>query len=132
MSLIFKAMRDFDAWFSNFRSNIADYKYYIDFEKVYNNANALKVELNILNSLIGSKNIESDFEEIIAKYPDTLKCIPILLAKRESEIFATDKDGDFVYNFDRMNYSIGQYKVFMRKTGLFDLIQNPEHNQRDC
>lgn len=124
MSLIFKAMRDFDAWFSNFRSNIADYKYYIDFEKVYNNANALKVELNILNSLIGSKNIESDFEEIIAKYPDTLKCIPILLAKRESEIFATDKDGDFVYNFDRMNYSIGQYKVFMRKTGLFDLIQN--------
>ena len=117
-------MRDFDAWFSNFRSNIADYKYYIDFEKVYNNANALKVELNILNSLIGSKNIESDFEEIIAKYPDTLKCIPILLAKRESEIFATDKDGDFVYNFDRMNYSIGQYKVFMRKTGLFDLIQN--------
>lgn len=117
-------MRDFDAWFSNFRSNIADYKYYIDFEKVYNNANALKVELNILNSLIGSKNIESDFEEIIAKYPDTLKCIPILLAKRESEIFATDKDGDFVYNFDRMNYSIGQYKVFMRKTGIFDLIQN--------
>ena len=98
MSLIFKAMRDFDAWFSNFRSNIADYKYYIDFEKVYNNANALKVELNILNSLIGSKNIESDFEEIIAKYPDTLKCIPILLAKRESEIF------DEYYDFYKDNY----------------------------
>lgn len=124
MLLIFKAMRDFDAWLSGFRSNIADYKYYIDFEKVYNNANALKVELNILNSLIGSKDIESDFEKIIAKYPDTIKCIPILLAKRESEIFATDKEGDFVYDFNEMNYSIDQYKVFMRKTGLFELIQN--------
>ena len=30
-------MRDFDLWLSEFRANIADYKYYVDFEKVYRN-----------------------------------------------------------------------------------------------
>jgi len=77
-----------------------------------------------LNSLIGSKDIERDFENIIKKYPETLKCIPLLLAVRQSEIYAQDEEGSFIYNFKNMNYSIEQYKVFMRKTGLFDLIQD--------
>ena len=55
--------REFNAWLSSFRDSIADYGYYIDFEKVHRNVNAIKVELNILNSLIGSNNIEKDFEE---------------------------------------------------------------------
>ena len=57
--------RDFNTWLSGFRNSIADYGYYIDFEKVYRNVDNIKVELNILNSLIGSKNIEQDFEELI-------------------------------------------------------------------
>ena len=82
------AKRDFHTWLSNFRYSIADFGYYIDFNKVYNNVDSIKIELNILNSLIGSKNIETDFENLIKKYPETLKCIPILLAVREYEIFA--------------------------------------------
>ncbi len=31
--------------------------------------------MNILKSLIGSKNIEADFENLITKYPEALKCI---------------------------------------------------------
>ena len=50
----------------------------------------IKIELNILNSLIGSKNIEEEFENIIKEYPKTLKCIPILLAVRDTEIYAQD------------------------------------------
>ena len=53
--------RDFNAWLSKFRESIADYKYYINFKKVYENVDALKIELNLLNSLIGSKDIETDF-----------------------------------------------------------------------
>ena len=49
--------RDFDVWISNFKSSIADYKYYIDFNTVVKNKDAIKVELNIMNSLIGSENI---------------------------------------------------------------------------
>lgn len=116
--------RNFNDWLSKFRSSIANYSYYVDFEKVHRNVDGIKVELNILNSLIGSKDIENDFEKLVTKYPETLKCIPLLLAVREKEIYAIDGDGEFTYNFKKANYSVEQYKVFMRKTGLFDLLEN--------
>ncbi len=116
--------RDFKTWLGEFRESIADYGYYIDFPKIHKNVDAIKVELNILNALVGSQNIEQEFDALIAKYPETLKCIPILLAVRANEIYAIDEDGEFNYNFSKMNYSIEQYKIFMRKTGLFDLISN--------
>ena len=39
------AKRDFTTWLSNFRESIADYGYYIDFEKVHRNVDEIKVEL---------------------------------------------------------------------------------------
>ena len=39
-------------WLAGFRSAIAGYKYYTDFDKIYRNVNAIRVELNIMNSLI--------------------------------------------------------------------------------
>lgn len=116
--------RDFDSWLSKFRASISSYDYYIDFAKVVSNVQKIKVELNILNSLIGSKDIENDFENIVKRYPETLACIPLLLAVRGNEIYAQDEDGSFLYKFKEMNYSIEQYKIFMRKTGLFDMISN--------
>lgn len=116
--------RDFTAWLSKFKKSIANYDYYVDFRKIHDNVDKIKVELNILNSLIGSTNIEVDFDNIIEKYPETLKCIPILLAVRSNEIYAIDGEGEFIYQFKKLNYSVEQYKTFMRKTGLFDLIKN--------
>ena len=116
--------RDFDEWMANFKASISGYDYYIDFKKVINNVEKIKIELNILNTLIGSKNIEDEFEKIIIKYPETLKCIPLLLAVRSNEIYAQDEDGAFIYNFKKMNDNVEQYKMFMRKTGLFDMISN--------
>lgn len=78
--------------------------------------------MNILNSLIGSTDIENDFEKLIAKYSEVLKCIPLLLAVRANEIYAIDGDGAFTYKFKKHTLPVEQYKVFMRKTGLFDLI----------
>ena len=116
--------RDFDEWLRKFRPSISSYDYYIDFKKVVKNVEEIKVELNILNSLIGSKSIEEDFEKIVTKYPDTLRCVPLLLAVRGYEIYAQDEDGAFLYDFRQMNYKAEQYKVFMRKTGLFDMLAN--------
>lgn len=117
-------MRNFNIWLENFRESISTYDYYIDFKKVIRNVNEIKIELNILNALIGSKNIEKDFEDILTRYPETLRCIPILLAVRNNEIYAQDTNGAFLYNFEIQNYSIDQYKIFMRKTGLFNLMEN--------
>lgn len=57
--------RNFDEWLSKFRPSISSYDYYIDFEKVIKNVDEIKVELNILNSLIGSKNIRKKLEAYI-------------------------------------------------------------------
>lgn len=149
--------RDFNTWLSSFCSCISDYSYYVDFPKIYNEVNNVKVELNILNSLIGSKHIEEEFEQLIAKYPETLKCIPLLLAVRASEIRVLDYDVPFSSNVITYNFahphvelhsdanptigeptvgdlavgdpstdteSVAQYKTFMRKTGLFDLLEH--------
>ena len=92
--------RNFKTWLSSFRNSIADYGYYIDFEKVHNNVENIKLELNILNSLIGSKNIESDFNALIKRYPEVIRCIPILLAVRTNEIYCQDENGGYLYQFN--------------------------------
>ncbi|WP_405384036.1 type II restriction endonuclease [Phascolarctobacterium sp.] len=122
--------RDFNNWLAGFRGSIADYGYYIDFEKVHRNVDGIKVELNILNSLIGSKNIKEDFEVLIKKYPEVLKCIPLLLAVRASEIYCQDENGGYLYQFDFRKYPQNndahyeRYSYFMEHTGLFDLLSN--------
>ena len=121
---MFTSMRDFDSWLASFRPSIADYKYYTDFNKVFNNVDAIKIPLNILNSLIGSKNIEEDFKKILTQYPESLNCIPILLAKREFDIMAMDEEGQIDFHFDKPNCTNEEYVKFMRKTGLFDLMEN--------
>lgn len=94
-------MRNFNEWLGSMRPCINGYCYYVDFKKVYLNVDSIKVELNIMNSLIGSKNIDQDFRTLIKKYPEILHCIPTLLAVRYNEIYAQDEDGAFTYDFQR-------------------------------
>lgn len=116
--------RNFNEWLSTFEDSIASWRYYTDFDKVYRNVNKIKNELNLLNGLIGSKNIEQEFKELIEEYPKVLKAIPILIAKREKVVIIKDAIQDYYYNFTKMNYSIEEYSMFMRKTGIYDLLEN--------
>ena len=115
--------RNFKEWFANFTDSIATYEYYTDFNIVYKNIDKIKVELNIMNFLIGSKNIETDFNNLFKKYPEIRKCLPLLIAVREKEIKVIDDGEKLKYNFTNID-DIELLKRFMRKTGLFDLISN--------
>ncbi len=115
--------RNFKEWFSTFTDSIATYEYYTDFDTVYKNINKIKVELNIMNSLVGSKNIEKDFDNLFKKYPEIRKCLPLLIAVREKEIKVVDDGEKLKYNFTNID-DIELLKRFMRKSGLFDLISN--------
>ena len=116
--------REFNKWFSSFTDTIATWKYYTDFDKVYRNVGKIKDELNLLNGLIGVENIDEEFARIVSKYPNVLKAIPILIAKRESEIIVNDSEQKYNFNFKNPNYTIKEYAMFMEKTGLFDLLRN--------
>lgn len=115
--------RNFKEWFNTFTDSIATYEYYTDFNTVYKNIDKIKVELNIMNSLVGSKNIEKDFDNLFKKYPEIRKCLPLLIAVREKEIKVVDDGKKLKYNFTNID-DIVLLKKFMRKTGLFDLISN--------
>lgn len=117
-------VRNFNEWLSTFEDSIASWRYYTDFDKVYRNVNKIKNELNLLDGLIGSKNIEQEFKELIEEYPNVLKAIPILIAKREKVVIIKDAIQDYYYNFTKMNYLIEEYSMFMRKTGIYDLLEN--------
>ena len=127
-------MRDFDAWLSNFRESIADYKYYIDFSTVYKNVETYKRELNLLDGLLGATNIEEGFCDLYDYHPQIIEAIPLLLAKREKQIYCIDKNGGKTYNFqiskkdgviqfDNSEAFKKQLCYFMRETGLFDLME---------
>lgn len=123
MSYTTSMKRDFAQWLSTMRSSINGFSYYVDFKKVYENVDSVRVELNILNSLIGVENIREEFLKLLQDYPKTLKCVPILLACRQMEIYAQDEDGAMWYDFaNEQACSPEQYADFMEKTGLFDLI----------
>ena len=121
--------RDFIKWLAGFRPSIADYGFYVNFDKVYRNVDDIKVELNILNSLIGSNNIEEEFRRILSKYPEILQCIPILLAVRSSEIYCQDERGGILFDFNPKKLSVSteddldKYIYFMKETGLFNLFR---------
>lgn len=117
-------MRNFTEWLKQLRPSIATYDYYINFDKVIENAKKHKSELHLMNSLVGSANVREDFCELAKKYPTIIQCIPSLLAVRQREIFARDtssSDGMW-YDFASCQNSIEDYCVFMEKTGLFNII----------
>lgn len=117
-------MRDFNVWLSQFRDSISGYDYYIDFKKVVANAERCRAELHLLNALIGRQEIESEFKVLLARYPSIISAIPILLAVREYEIYASDGETGGLYRFDRVRHTVDEYCVFMKKTGLFDLMSH--------
>lgn len=61
--------RDFNKWLKTFRKSIANYSYYTDYNTAYKNIEKVKREIDLLNSLVGSNDIENDFETLILRYP---------------------------------------------------------------
>ena len=116
--------RDFNEWFSEFKAVIASYDYYVDFYKVRENAEKWRSELHLMNSLLGSKNIEKDFLALCEKYQDVLHVIPALLAVRKQEIPVLEAGILINYNFGNgVKNTPQEYCDFMRSTGLFELME---------
>lgn len=118
--------RDFLKWLGTFQTTNRTFTYWVDFNKVLQNADNIKVELNILNSLIGSTDIKNDFVRIITKYPECLQCIPLLIAVRSLEVEQIEGVFDFSARVTKTAFTTNKEKYieFMDKVGLFDLMKN--------
>lgn len=76
---------DFQLLTSSFTPTIFTWSFYSDFLKIADKAFEIKLQLNILNSLIGEKDSEKKFLEIIREYPKVRWILPILIAVRKDK-----------------------------------------------
>ena len=53
-----------------------------------------------ISTIIETKIKSFDFENLMKKYPEVLKCIPLLLAVRANEIYCQDENGGHLFQFD--------------------------------
>ncbi len=84
--------KNFQNLISTFRKTIFTWSYFCNFPKIEQNTFKIKVQLNILNSLIWEQNIEDRFLEIVIKYPEVREVLPILLAVREKFNLILDEE----------------------------------------
>ena len=113
---------DFSSWRKSFRKTIAQYTYYVDFDKVYNEVNEMKDRIELMNKLIGSSTIKEDFLELATHHPEVLKCIPALIAVSDPEIYVDDDGEDKLYDFDKGEQPLEEYAYFLERSGLFELL----------
>ncbi len=141
LEVLIKNINDKRGKFMNFENlkntlqeSIFTWDYFTDFEKVKINVKKVEKELNILNYLIGKKDIEKEFIQLIEEYPNIRKALPLLIAVRKDKL----KDTSIIVNFstlipenkghiffDPLSDEIkNDLLVFFNETGLKDVFEN--------
>lgn len=122
----------FNMFLETLQRSITGWDYFVDWEKVKNNVSDMYTELNILNSLVGSANIEEDFLSLCRKYPEVKKALPILIAVRKEKL----KDLPIMENektlsvveidnlFDEKDIGYKGLHRFLRDSGLAQVFQD--------
>jgi len=85
-------MSSFQILTSKFSPTIFSWDYFSNFKKISENTFKIKVQLNILNSLLGEENIEDKFLELVKTYPETRKVLPLLIAVRDFDKQILDRE----------------------------------------
>lgn len=117
-----------------FQESIFTWDYFTDFKKVKLNIQKVKVELNILNSLIGEAELEKEFVKLINEYPKTRQALPLLIAVRKDKLNDTpiitnmdtliSENKKYIF-YDEIDTNIeNELLIFFRKSGLKDIFQN--------
>lgn len=105
------------------------YDFFVNWSKVTNNRDAFKYEIALLKSLKNSSEPITDFRNLLAKYPEVIKVIPILLACRDGllKVLKSIETGlqYETFNFSQRSYDekeIEDIVDFTKNTGLLDMI----------
>lgn len=114
------------------KETIKSWDFFVAWEKVMNKVGSIEVILNILNYLIGKKNIKEEFKILIDRYPEIVEVLPILLALREKSVKVLEPFEDNVFNYKeytfhkKKEYSPDEIELlaqFAEKTGLLAMFE---------
>ena len=125
----------FDFFVSNLKPSNTVWSYFVNWEKVFTNTKQIELALNNLNYLIGKDNFDDEFRFLIKENPSVAKVIPALVVrdgenKKKFKILVDYKSKKLVYedyDFTKEKLTdedIEKYLIFVKETGLKDLIVN--------
>jgi type II restriction enzyme len=109
------------------------WSYFVNWEKVFKNTRKIEIALNNLNYLIGKKDFDNEFKFLIKQNPGIAKVLPSLVVRDgksnlKFKILIDYKNKKLIYedyDFSKKHLTdedIEKYLVFVKKTGLKDLI----------
>ncbi len=105
------------------------YDFFVNWSKVTKNRDVFKYEIALLKSLKNSSKPIADFRDLLAKYPEVIKVIPILLACRDGllKVLNSIETGlEYkTFDFSKKSYDareIDDIVKFTKNTGLLDML----------
>ncbi len=112
-----------------------DFKFLTDWKKIEKVIKKYRFEIALFDVLIKSKNFDNELRQLLLKYPDVIKVLPLLLAlsNKDSEELVLVEDflnwnfAEFHFNFRKFNGSKEQLDKAVRlfeKTGLKNFFLN--------
>lgn len=124
----------FDYFISSLKPVINDLTFFVDWTKVLSNIENYKIELNILNSLCGSKDIHDDLQLLLTKYPEVVTAFPLLIGLRKKTIQILESNNSIDWKYKTYNFKTPpsildestkkDYTKLFVDSGLLDFIQN--------
>lgn len=122
-------MQNFQNLMTTLQSSIFSWDYFSDFKKIKKNTFKIKVQLNILNSLLWEKNIDDKFLSILREYPETREILPILIAVRDFDKQILNRETLEVLEVTDLFNSKKGFKdsdmlLFFRVSGLKEVFEN--------
>ena len=126
--------KNFKKLVDTLQDSIFTWEYFSDFEKVKKNIGKIENELNLLNGLIGKKDIEEKFLNLVREFPKVRKVLPILVAIRKNKISEMQIISDvkilkpelkkYLFYEELTDKTEKELLIFFRRSGLKDIFQN--------
>jgi len=108
------------------------FSYFCNWNKIKKNVEKYSYEINILNYLVGEKDVKKKLREILKKNPETLKVIPLIIAVRNMNISVIqdpEKPTETLINYNFAKEAIADIDIqcaitFCECSGIIDLFTN--------
>ena len=116
----------FNYLIDNLKETIKTWDYFVNWNKVIRNYQDVETSLNLLNTLIGKKNIEVVAKNLLKEYPKVIAVIPSLLAYRERKVKLLSN----IKNFETTEYDfskpidLDKAVMFLKESGFLKLVSD--------
>jgi len=116
--------KDFKKFLSQLRETNQTLDFFCDFEKIGRNVDDIKLSLCMLNSLIGTSDLNKSVETIWNRDKTAFSVLPILIAVRDEGGKKVLDSLNNIVDIKTFFGSVGRVIEFLENTGLADLFRN--------